>query len=159
MKYATLVLRWMQIVSTISYHKPCCSKYYCTLRLGPLESVSTGCVPRTALASLEIYQAWPQQWPSSQASPSSPGLSVVSTFNFCQYDSCERRYYCLNFISLLLRLDTFYVFIGHLRLLSIRFLCLLLFFSSPRLQFLVYYVCCKYFLCVSTYLRNTLGFF
>ena len=97
MKCATLVLRWMQIVSTISYLKPCCSKYSCTLRLGPLESVSTGCVPRTALASLEIHQAWPQQWPSSRASPSSPGLSVVSTFNFCQHDSCERRCYCLNF--------------------------------------------------------------
>lgn len=100
MKCATLVLRWTQIVSTISCNKPCCSRYSHAHRLGPLASISTGYVPRTALAGLEIYQAWPQRWPSSRASPSSPGLSIVSMFNFCQYDSCERRYHCLNFISL-----------------------------------------------------------
>lgn len=82
MKCATLVLRWMQIVSTISYNKPCCSRYSRT-RLGPLASISTGYVPRTALAGLEIYSAWPQRG----GLPPEPllvlqGLSIVSTFNF-----------------------------------------------------------------------------
>ena len=158
MKCVTLVLRWTQIVSTISYCKPYCSKYSRAHCLGPLASVFTGCAPRIALAGLEIYQAWPQQWPSCRASPSSPGL--VGTFTCCQYDSCERRCHCLNFISLTITevghvLCVYWSFASPVHSFSLP----IGFFSSPRLQFLMYYVCCKYFLCVSTYLRNTLGFF